>query len=384
MNHEEISSLLTVAQAIPRECIECDGPMCYTKNPAKKCSKCHASFYCNMTCQKKDWKVHKQKCTNVKHTREAINNLGKDANQFHERKAVNTKCPTCLEEPTQTQIKVALNDCGHAICIGCIHNWYAETQSKPLDKTSQKCPICCHTPEADIVRQIEERMFYYERLSDWFQNPMSQDERRIYGRMALSENEKLISITNSNSAARTGFYFIKARILDLMGEQQEAMRILEDHCKEEDFCNLQEEGEATNQNSKFELLMLKACIHQNLEEYNQAVAVYFDKLLPTLDERNQGDNWNIYRIYCRAARCAFKQGQYKNCIQRCNIVLNYHRHVDEIYESKALSLKALGKLDEAIQTINVGIMYETPGDDKNTVRLVKIYQDLCNLRDERK
>lgn len=27
-----------------------------------KCSKCKSSFYCDRNCQKRDWKVHKQKC----------------------------------------------------------------------------------------------------------------------------------------------------------------------------------------------------------------------------------------------------------------------------------------------------------------------------------
>jgi tetratricopeptide (TPR) repeat protein len=380
MNDQEISSLLTTAQAICRECIECDGPMCYTKNPTKKCSKCHTSFYCNIACQKKDWKEHKQKCTDIKKTRKAIADLGKNADQFEERKALNMKCPRCHEEPMQA--RVALNDCGHAICIGCIHNWYAESQSNALDEVTLTCPICGHDSEIDIVDQIEERMFYYERLSDWFQNPISRDQRRRYGELALSENEKLLTIKISNSVACNGFFIIKARILDLMGEQQEAMHILEDHCKEEDFCDGKEDGEATNPNSLFELLMLKACIHQNLEEYDQAINIYFDKLLPTLDEQNQSDNWNIYRIYCRAARCALKLGQYETCIQRCNVVIKFHRHVDEIYESKALSLKALGNLEEAIETMNVGIIYETPGDDKNTAHLVEVYQELCNIRGE--
>ena len=381
INNDEKSALFELSQTISRECIECDGPMCYSKNPPKKCSKCHTSYYCSKECQKKDWKEHKQKCTDINQIREAIKNLGKDVDQFQERKALNKKCPICLEEPMESESKVVLNNCGHAMCVRCIQNWYEENQNESLDEAQagQTCTLCHHTSEVNIFKQMEERLFYYERLSDWFQNPLSIDERRKYGEIALVENAKLLSITISNSAAQAGFYVTRARILDLIGYYKGAMQVLEYHCKEENFSDLPDD-QAGQQPSLFELLMLKACIHQNLEQYDKAVKIYFDKILPTLDERNQGDNWNIYRIYCRAARCAFKLGEYENCIKRCNIVLNFHRHVDEIYECKALSLRALGKLDEAIETMNVAIIYETPGDDKNTARLVKIYQELCDLR----
>lgn len=33
------------------------------KEDAKKCGKCHRVFYCSVTCQKKDWKSHKETCT---------------------------------------------------------------------------------------------------------------------------------------------------------------------------------------------------------------------------------------------------------------------------------------------------------------------------------
>ena len=40
-------------------CLYCDDRNAENK---KKCSKCKAVFFCNITCQKKSWKIHKKHC----------------------------------------------------------------------------------------------------------------------------------------------------------------------------------------------------------------------------------------------------------------------------------------------------------------------------------
>ena len=378
------TSLLEFANTISRECIECDAPFCYKKNPAKKCSRCCTSYYCDRKCQKKDWKEHKQKCDDVKEVRNRISGLGNDADEYREREAMNAHCLICECECECEcdQGLTALNDCGHAFCVQCLHKWYSRNLPRKYSESDfmEQCPICQHKMELSVWEQISRRAYYYERLGDSFQNPLSKQDQRRFGRMALAENEKMIRIVgseNEHSTTRKGLFMSKARILDNLGQYDDAIRIL-DECCDCDGSENENENETDNPDA-FELAMMKGQIYQNSSQWDRALELYEGNLLPTLEDTLE-NGWDIFRIVCRIARVRYKKDDFEECIRNCDIALAYHRHVDEIYEYKAFSYKALGDLEKAIETMNKAVLYETPGDDRNTTRLVKIYQELCALR----
>ncbi|GFH48486.1 hypothetical protein CTEN210_04962 [Chaetoceros tenuissimus] len=360
------TSVLEAARSISRECIECDAPFCYSKNPLKTCSRCRTSFYCDKKCQKKDWKMqHKEKCSDIKEIKNSIAHLGKDANEYIEKEPIAPDCGLCLEKKEKDFI-IVLNDCGHVLCLDCcITRQDGENESK--------CPTCKVDYELSPMEQLERRLQYFERLADDFQNHMTKEDRFKFGQMALDQASKLMYMSKNDSNAIIGLCMAKSRVLDHMGQYKDALKVLETDCNLETYEN---EVKAL---FNFEYLMLKAHIHQHLQEYGIAIEIYEKQLLPLLDENNQAHSWDLYRILCRVARCSYHLGEYEKCIRNSNIVLNYHRHVEDIYEYKARSEMKLGRVHDAVITMNKGVLYETPGDDQNTCRLYRIYEEFCKI-----
>lgn len=76
------------------------------------------------------------------------------------------------------------------------------------------------------------------------------------------------------------------------------------------------------------------------------------------------------------ARTAYEVELYELSIKASNTAIGYRRTTAEVHKYKALSLKALGRLDEAVETMNQAIFYETPWDPSNVEKALKLYNDL--------
>ena len=56
-NNQEIKHPLSILKI----CNYCKSEK-YTKDSMKKCANCNYCYYCDISCQKKDWKIHKTLC----------------------------------------------------------------------------------------------------------------------------------------------------------------------------------------------------------------------------------------------------------------------------------------------------------------------------------
>ena len=311
-NEEEMKELLNIAIYIPREYIACDAPYCYKKNPAKKCSRCNTAFYCDKECQLKDWKggKHKEKCSDVKEIRNRIEMLGncEDVQYYQEQEALNSNCFFCDKAlGGDTSRTVVLNGCGHGFCIECIRKWYIRSQKVQLSQQAQldvnmnidpvdlmqACPSrTCEHPRIDPtpIEQINARAYYYERLGDSFQNPLSEKDRMKFGRMALIEITKAIAILETEENVNpicTGMYMTKARILNNLQEYEKAINVLDDHCKVEDFQATLELLSPESRNSHpslnvFETKMMRASVYYDGGQLDKSLQLYEEDLLPSL------------------------------------------------------------------------------------------------------
>ena len=51
-----------VAHILDANCISSACSKCLTEGAKFRCTKCKMIFYCSATCQKRDWKAHKEEC----------------------------------------------------------------------------------------------------------------------------------------------------------------------------------------------------------------------------------------------------------------------------------------------------------------------------------
>eukprot|EP00977_Amphora_coffeiformis_P007011 scaffold1519_cov166-Amphora_coffeaeformis.AAC.11 len=65
------------------------------------------------------------------------------------------------------------------------------------------------------------------------------------------------------------------------------------------------------------------------------------------------------------AECAYKAGMYDRVFPASEAALEMNRAFDQVHHYRALAFKALGKMDEAIDTMNRAILYETPWNNEN-------------------
>jgi len=128
-----------------RECrykyIECDN--CGKKNPQACCSRCKMRYYCNKSCQKKDWKqCHRVSCFDSA--------KGKEDRSFRYNidfptPDVDDTCAICSCDKSKRL--VVLPGCLHVFCYGCAYEWQNEN--------CQKCPKCKLVMEKPVNRIVE-------------------------------------------------------------------------------------------------------------------------------------------------------------------------------------------------------------------------------------
>lgn len=80
------------------------------------------------------------------------------------------------------------------------------------------------------------------------------------------------------------------------------------------------------------------------------------------------------------ARCAFELGVYEKCLASSEAALDFNRHFPGVHKYKALSEKALGDIDAAIQTMNRAVLCEW--DEDNKAENLKLYKELLEDKAE--
>jgi RING-type zinc-finger/MYND finger len=182
LNHEESnndngsSNVIDVAECIKllsRDGLTCDGPSCFIRNPRHRCSQCRCRYYCSKTCQKLDWKSHKEYCISIE-TAHSMNN----ADAASTRKDMDTvkrslllyspnqpiednddECGICFERPMLNP--TTLKECKHTFCSSCLLQWQqssssnnredVQVENNPETRTVLRCPICRTETDQDIV-----------------------------------------------------------------------------------------------------------------------------------------------------------------------------------------------------------------------------------------
>ena len=123
---------------------------CHKEHPRNRCGKCQLAYYCDIECQRADWKAHKKHCVSSKVFNElkAIEaefkckdpaselplfevpeeiSLGSNSDDSFNR----DECGICLE----TIVKGVTLPCHHSLCSTCLESYRAHT-------FDASCPFC--------------------------------------------------------------------------------------------------------------------------------------------------------------------------------------------------------------------------------------------------
>jgi tetratricopeptide (TPR) repeat protein len=128
--------------------------------------------------------------------------------------------------------------------------------------------------------------------------------------------------------------------------------------------------------SMFDIYVLQSRAYQFMDEWQSAMRSYC-QALQSLDQSADGPAAGERKLYISMSRCAYLAKDYRTSIESSERAILINRQFDEVHKCKALSLRKLGKMDEAIVTMNRAVLYEaTVGGQK----ALQLYRELVAER----
>jgi tetratricopeptide (TPR) repeat protein len=320
-----------------------------------------------------------------------------------------TECPICLERPPREP--VTLKQCQHTYCTVCLVEWQQQLRrAKVGARPPFPCPMC-----RQDVEDVEQSMMEHAALLAGEANmrkSLDDVARRSLRQEALDCLDRLLMAPNASVQA----YVYKAQILVDMDMGREAIRCIDDLLIENEkrmnhpllrLIQQQEEAEARGDydesdrlaeesvqyyndhgtaptrlhpQSMFGVYTLKSRACEVVEEWEGALRAN-DKAFLLLKQPDDAPAVELRKLFMGTARCAYMAKQYEKSIASSEMAIEMNRHFDGVHKYMALSLKELGKLDEAIDTMNRAVLYEAPWKPEIGRQALQLYRELVAERD---
>lgn len=374
---------------ISRQCIECDAQGCTNRNPSSKCSKCHTVYYCSKSCQRKHWKEHKPDCHPIETMCASIARLDEEMPEstIPQTEEGTVECGICLQDPTFANL-VVLPTCQHSFCYLCIQKWKIHQKNSQPDQLLC-CPLCrAEIPPDVMFIGVDDQQC--KRASQM----ASRAERKVQGSVeqrALCE--EALNIVNGLIERKELLHYLetKARILLVDGQHaDEVVSLVE---------KMHETNSEENENFRkvefnsldymtddmrgmlpniFDTRLILATAMEQKKKWSDALDIYKD-LYRQIFEQNATPPQQR-QIVMGASPCFYEMGMYENSIEIGTAALEMNRHFPGVHKYLALSMKASGDLDSAIDTMNRAVLYETPWDIKNKLEALNLYNELVALK----
>jgi hypothetical protein len=135
----------------------CDA--CQNKIANLRCSNCKCNYYCDKSCQKAHWKIHKKECIRLTKKKLAFNVADNESHTLENRNQDNAssgECCICFEQIDVNQLQLP--------CIGvnktlftpysCNHNFCVECMLKvKMEFKKTFCPLCILTDTGGWINE---------------------------------------------------------------------------------------------------------------------------------------------------------------------------------------------------------------------------------------
>ena len=397
------------AEVVSRDCIRCDSPGCGAANPRKRCARCRTVYYCSEACQLRNWRQHRADCVDVgwikaQATEETDGSVALTAAAAPS----GSPCGICLDE--ETAPRVSLSECGHAFCPECLREWHrVELASTARPGGGGCCPRCRTGVQNEGVKALIDRAMIYAARRANIKIPES-DESREHGRLALAELDKVFLIENDNLQA----LFTKRYVLSTMDEPQLAVEVFEklikilqgnqenadrindcldqvriakdvgDDDEAERLIMIAEEITASSGSmvrlaggkaGLFDIKIALAEAREEMRDWEAARDTYLDMFV-LMDSPDVGTPVEQRKIFMGISRCFYELGDYDRALTAGEGAIEMNRHFPGVHKYVALAHKAKGELARAVETMNRAVLYETPWDEGNVEKAMKLFEEL--------
>jgi len=319
----------------------CD--FCSGEHANLTCSRCRCVYYCSQSCQKKDWKEHKERCTKGDLYFDRFRAKEAEIASYLEVLAdtTNRECAICLEKIREKPLALP---CQHVFCEICL----VEHQLRH-DSSSLFCPLCRKELPGGLFKYINDNATFFMHMVE-----RDPDQREHFCKQARRE-------LNILTAYRVNTRALNAELLCLEGKYQEAMSA--------SLAILEEKQDPTYTAPIYTIINA----NMGLKDYKTAMQCIREfKKLPnrSWDDKFFSNN--------KGSECSYHLGSYRESVVLGKLVLKSNRHNPGVHKWIALSKKALGQLDEALLTMRRAVRYETPWNSLHTQRCQDLLDQLLS------
>ena len=328
--------------------------------------------------------------------------------------ARNEECAICLEAPIKDP--VILNACKHAFCSSCMIKWQRQASSLSIfhGKLPEpaKCPFC-RTESEEVEKDILQAAVFLAGRANLGKN-RPEEEREALRQEAIACLDKALATDEPYMQA----YITKAEVLTHLNQPAEALQVLNMIIPENErrlkhpvralYHQLQAaEADGTlasldvdkatvdklikkhglppshmDRKEYFFVYQLQCEAYQKMQDWDSAGQIYI-KMLASEEFFASSIPAQQRMLFQGLARCAYETGKYEKAIATLEPALEMNRSFPGVHKYKALAQKKLGKLDEAIKTMNQAVIYETPWDEDVQAENLSLYRELLSCRGEK-
>ena len=348
----------------------CDS--CKKKDPKFKCSACKCYYYCSKECAKLHWvSGHKEECKAIATNSERIKNIDTRVDEtLIKLKGLTDDdvCSICLERFNITNVFTL--PCNHFLCGICIFELPGKINATEDGEFEEKPPTCpqCRAEMPPINNLLQ---YLYEKSVQMVQRlnrcPLLSDKQLIC--TFVRNQYKLIDSYLNALESESDYKTINRESINFVwGLLDVDILLLE---KKADECIIAANN-VLEKNSSLLDIEMKIQLYIQIgksyilkSSYKDAFKTFQSAI--SLTEHNMAKE--VREIYHNITRVFYELKDYDNAIQFGESAVEMNRHYDGVYNYLALAYKDSGKLDKAIETMKLAVLYETPWDEENKITL---------------
>ena len=351
----------------------CD--VCSKPDSKSRCSSCKIYYYCSSECSKIHWgQGHKQQCKMIVDSQKQMNKKNEETDMLITKlKSIdNDQCCICMDDLSIANAFIL--PCNHFLCNKCIFELPGKgiyEDDELVCEEPPSCPIC----RADMPKISDLFQYLYEMAALFLQRayelPLGSIERLDVCTIAKNQIEKIYSFFREDPSLKSPQLTLYLRILEAK------ISLYEGNASQgiEMASRLLEEQDLQPQFQVEQLINIGDC-YILLEQFEKALNSYC-KAMKFCDNSMAKENRTIFH---QLTRCFYEIKDYDNALNFGNAAIEMNRHYDGVYKYVALSYKASGNLDKAIETMKQAVLYETPWNQNN---IMKVKSFLLELEEEK-